>query len=403
VSEGDRSTDRGIWRVVASRDFRVRFRDKGFVISTSITLTVLTVFILLRALGGGPDSFELGSVGDGSLADRVDLLGERNGLEISVVSFLDGDAADRALRDGTVDAVVEGDAEDVYGGTATVRVLRAPPDLLDQLVQAAAIGMRIDGALAEAEVPDATVDDLQDQHPVGVSPIVAPDPDRGAKAQVAFVAVLLLYGQLFGYGVWVATGVIEEKSSRVVEVLLSAIRARQLMAGKIAGIGLLGLLQLILISGYALFLAGVTGVLDIPAETFAAAALTIGWFVLGFAFYASMFAVAGALVSRMEELQNAIVPINLLVFASFFISIGAVQDPDSTAAVVASLLPISSALAMPVRMVLGAAPVWQIALSLAIVVGSTALLIPLAGRVYAGAVLKTGAKVRLRDAWRAAA
>jgi len=307
------------------------------------------------------------------------------------------------LRDGRVDAVLKGGLDEVRGGTATLRVLRGPPELLDQLVQGAAIGLRIDAALSKAGVSDATVQQLKDQHPIDSSPILAPDPDRDSKAAVAFVAVLLLYGQLFGYGIWVASGVIEEKSSRVVEVLLSAIRARQLMAGKIAGIGVLGLLQLIFIATFAITLASVTGAIDLPARSFSAAALTIGWFVLGFAFYAAMFAVAGALVSRMEELQNAIVPINLLIFASFLISVGALQDPDSTIARVASLLPISSALAMPVRMVLGSATAWEIVASLALVVGSTALLIPLAGRVYAGAVLRTGARVKLRDAWRAAA
>ncbi len=401
---GERAmTDRGMWRVVAARDFWVRLRDKGFVISTMITLTVLSVFILLRAYSGGPDSFDLGYVGDRAVADRVDALADRAGLEVSVLGFDDGREADAALREGRVDGVLEGGIDEVRGGTATLRVLRGPPDLLDQLVQGAAIGLRIDAALSEAGVPDPTVEELKDQHPVDASPILPPDPDRDSKAAVAFVAVLLLYGQLFGYGIWVATGVIEEKSSRVVEVLLSAIRARQLMAGKIAGIGVLGLLQLIFIATLAIALATVTGAIDIPANTFSAAALTIGWFVLGFAFYAAMFAVAGALVSRMEELQNAIVPINLLVFASFLISVGALQDPDSTIARVASLLPFSSALAMPVRMVLGSATRWEIAASLAIVLGSTALLIPLAGRVYAGAVLRTGAKVRLRDAWRAAA
>jgi ABC-2 type transport system permease protein len=403
VSGERAATDRGMWRVVAARDFWVRLRDKGFVISTMITLTVLSIFILLRAYTGGPEPFELGFVADRSVADGVAALAERAGVEVSVVGLDDAHVADVALRDGRVDAVLEGGVDDVRAGTATLRVLRGPPDLLDQLVQAAAIGLRIDAALSEAGVADTTVQQLKDQHPIDASPILPPDPDRGSKATVAFVAVLLLYGQLFGYGIWVATGVIEEKSSRVVEVLLSAIRARQLMAGKIAGIGVLGLVQLIFIAAFAIALASVTGAIDLPANSFSAAALTIGWFVLGFAFYAAMFAVAGALVSRMEELQNAIVPINLLVFASFLISIGALQDPDSTIARVASLLPISSALAMPVRMVLGSATPWEIIASLAIVVGSTALLIPLAGRVYAGAVLRTGAKVRLRDAWRAAA
>jgi len=392
-----------MWRVVAARDFWVRLRDKGFVISTMITLSVLSVFILIRAYTGGPDSFQLGYVGDRVVADRVAALADTSGIDVSVVGFDDPRRADQALRDGRVDAIVEGGLDDVRAGTATLRVLRGPPELLDQLVQGAAIGLRIDAALSEAGVRDATVQQLKDQHPIDASAILPPDPNRASKAAVAFVAVLLLYGQLFGYGVWVATGVIEEKNSRVVEVLLSAIRARQLMAGKIAGIGALGLLQLIFIAIFAITLASATGAIDLPSDSFSAAALTVGWFVLGFAFYAAMFAVAGALVSRMEELQNAIVPINLLIFASFLISIGALQDPDSTIARVASLLPISSALAMPVRMVLGSATAWEIVGSLAIVIGSTALLIPLAGRVYAGAVLRTGAKVKLRDAWRAAA
>ena len=396
-------TDRGMWRVVAARDFWVRLRDKGFVISTMITLTVLSVFILLRAYSGGPESFELGYVGEPTVANDVAALADQTGLEVSVVGFDDDRDAEAALREGRVDAVLEGGVDEVRGGTAILRVLRGTPDLLDQLVQGAAIGLRIDTALSEAGVDDATVQGLKDQHPIDSSPILPPDPDRDSKAAVAFVAVLLLYGQLFGYGIWVATGVIEEKSSRVVEVLLSAIRARQLMAGKIAGIGVLGLLQLVFIAAFAIGLATATGAIAVPANSLPAAALTIGWFVLGFSFYAAMFAVAGALVSRMEELQNAIVPINLLVFASFLISVGALQDPDSTIARIASLLPFSSALAMPVRMVLGSATPWEIVASLALVIGSTALLIPLAGRVYAGAVLRTGAKVKLRDAWRAAA
>ena len=402
MSDDRAPTDRGMWRVVAARDFSVRLHDKGFVISTGITVAVLTIFILLRAYASGPDSFDLAVVGDRTVADRAAAIGDRAGIDVTVVVLPDDRAAEDALRAGRVDAALIGDRRDVLEGTATLRVLRGAPNLLDQVVQAAAIAERIDVALADAGASDATIEALQDQHPVDAAPILPPDPDRDAKAAVALAAVLILYGQLFGYGVWVATGVIEEKSSRVVEVLLSTIRARQLMAGKIAGIGTLGLLQLILIAIFAVTLATVTGAIDIPADTLSAAVLTVGWFVLGFSFYAALFATAGALVSRMEELQNVIVPINLVVFVSFLISIGAVDDPDSGIAKIASLLPISSALAMPVRMVLGSATAWEILASLLIVVGSTALLIPLAGRVYAGAILRTGAKVKIRDAWRAA-
>ena len=237
--------------------------------------------------------------------------------------------------------------------------------------------------------------------PLGEGVLHAAPPDRSQNAAIAFIGVLLLYGQLFGYGLWVATGVIEEKASRVVEMLLSSIRPRQLLAGKIVGIGVLGLCQLTVIAGFAISLALLVGGLDVPGTAVWAALLDIGWFVLGFAFYASLFAAAGSLVTRMEELQNVIVPINLTILVSFFISVGALQHPDSTIAVVASILPVSSALAMPVRIVLGAATGPQIALALVLLIGSSIVLVPVGARLYEGAVLRTGARVKLREAWRA--
>ena len=128
----------------------------------------------------------------------------------------------------------------------------------------------------------------------------------------------------------------------------------------------------------------------------------LAWFVMGFAFYAGLFAVSGSLVSRMEELQNALVPINLIIFVSFFVSIGALQDPDSTMAIVASVVPFSAALAMPVRIALGTATPVQVALSIGLLLAGTAALVPLSARLYSGAVLKTGSRVKIRDAWRSA-
>ncbi len=168
--------------------------------------------------------------------------------------------------------------------------------------------------------------------------------------------MLLAYGQLFGYGVWVATGVIEEKASRVVEILLSTIRPRQLLAGKIAGIGLLGIVQLACIATFAIALSLATGALELPGTAIGIALVVLAWFVMGFAFYAGLFAVSGSLVSRMEELQNAMVPVNLIIFVSFFISIGgAARTRTRRCRSAASVLPFSSALAMPVRIALGSA------------------------------------------------
>ena len=392
-----RETDRGTWWLVAQRDFWFRLRDKGFLISTGITMAVFTVFILISAYGGGgTPAFNLGVIGSvsqrvGSLAAKA---GPSQGATIRIHVVADRTTALAELRDGTLDAaLLEGNR---------LLVERDAPAQLEQAVQVAVVADRIEQTLAAHGVPAGQIADILDPAPVPVSSVEPQDPNRQTNSTVAFVAVLLLYGQLFGYGVWVATGVIEEKASRVVEILLSTIRARQLLAGKILGIGALGLLQLVCISTYGIVLATATGALDLPWHALGTALLAIGWFVLGFAFYASLFAVSGALVSRMEELQNAIVPLNLLILTSLIISLGSTKDPGSTLARIASIVPFSAALAMPVRISLGSATGLEIVAALVALIGSTALLIPLAGRVYAGAVLRTGSKVKLRDAWRAA-
>jgi len=390
-------TDRGTWRLVARRDFWVRIRERSFLISTLINIAVISILVLARAssaAGSGP-SFGLGYVGSPSIATGASKLGHdaQPPIPIEVHAYSDQATANAALRDGSVDAVVVGN--ELIGFTDI-------PDVLSSLVQASARNAAVTALLDRHRVPQSERDAANDPTPLTLAVLQPTPPHRSENAAVAFVGVLLLYGQLFGYGIWVASGVIEEKASRVVEMLLSAIRPKQLLLGKIVGIGTLGLAQLVVISSFAIGLAFATNAIDVSPSAFGAAGLVIGWFILGFAFYATLFAAAGSLVTRMEELQNVIVPINLTILVSFFISIGALQDPNGRLQVIASILPTSSALAMPVRIVLGAAPAWQIAAALVALVGSTVLLVPFAARLYSGAVLRTRGRVRIREAWRSA-
>jgi ABC-2 type transport system permease protein len=396
VSDG--ATDRGTWRLVARRDFWVRLRERSFLVSTLINIAVISILVLARAstaATAGP-SFDLGYVGSPAVAQGAVALGQEAQISITVHAFPDASAADAALRNRSVDAVVVGDELRGFEGVDAT---------LQKLVEASARNLAVTKLLDEHGVPQEQRAAANDPVPLTVDVLQEAPPHRTENGAIAFIAVLLLYGQLFGYGIWVASGVIEEKSSRVVEMLLSAIRARQLLLGKIIGIGVLGLAQLLVISGFALTLALATNA--IQPELFKTAlgtiGLVLGWFVLGFAFYATLFAAAGSLVTRMEELQNVIVPINLTILVSFFISIGALQDPNGRLQVIASLLPTSSALAMPVRIVVGAATPWQVALSLFLLIGSTILLVPVAARLYSGAVLRTRGRVKIREAWRSAA
>ena len=394
----DGTTDRGTRRLVARRDFWVRLRERSFLVSTLINIAVISILVLARAstaATAGP-SFELGYVGSPAIANEAVALGQEAQIPIAVHAFPDASAADAALRNRSVDAVIIGNE---------LRGFEGVDANLQKLVQASARNLAVTKLLDEHGVPQGQRDAANDPAPLTVDVLQEASPHKGENEAIAFIAVLLLYGQLFGYGIWVASGVIEEKSSRVVEMLLSAIRARQLLLGKIVGIGVLGLAQLLVISGFALTLALATGAIDpnLLKTALGTIGLVLGWFVLGFAFYATLFAAAGSLVTRMEELQNVIVPINLTILVSFFISIGALQDPNGRLQVIASLLPTSSALAMPVRIVVGAATPWQVVLSLVLLIGSTILLVPLAARLYSGAVLRTRGRVKVREAWRSAA
>jgi ABC-2 type transport system permease protein len=227
-----------------------------------------------------------------------------------------------------------------------------------------------------------------------------PNDTSGDLQSIAFVAVLLLYGQLIGYGFWLASGIVEEKASRIVEVLLATIRARELLAGKIVGIGIVGLGQLVVIGACATALGVATNQVDLSGDLARAVGVVLAWFVLGYAFYACLFAVAGALVARQEDVQNATGPLMLVLFGSFFLSFGAIDDPAGGLATALSFIPPAAPMVAPVRLITGDMPLEQVVLSVAVLLASIAALVGVAARVYSNAVLRTGTRVKLLDAWR---
>ena len=126
------------------------------------------------------------------------------------------------------------------------------------------------------------------------------------------------------------------------------------------------------------------------------------WFVLGYAFYSTALGVLGALASRMEEASNASSPVSFIAMGSYFFSLlVALNDPGGTAARIATFLPPVSPMVVPLRAAVGAIEPWEIVLSAALMCAAIWVLFVVGGRVYSGAVLQTGARMRLRDAWRA--
>ena len=381
--------------LVARREVRERTREKSFLVSTGINVVIIVaVVILSTVIGGGSDSYVVGVADPGAqpVAEAAARAARAADAEI-VVREVGPAEASAGLEDGSLDAVLTG---------SELRSQEDPDDELVAFVQAANREVRAAEALDQAGVSGAEAQRALSPPPLEVATVEAVDPDEDSLAGFTFFVVIALYGQLLTYGYWVAAGVVEEKASRVVEVVLSAIRPAHLLAGKVIGLGLLGLANLLLIAVVGLGTAAATGALDVDGEILTATGLALAWFLVGYAFYACAFAVAGALVPRQEELQSSMTPLTLVILVSFFLAFAVQSNPDGTLAHVTAFIPMTAPMTMPPRIATGDAASWEIVASFVVTLGSAALLIPLAARVYAGGVLRTGSALKLRDAWRAA-
>ena len=220
-----------------------------------------------------------------------------------------------------------------------------------------------------------------------------------AETLVAYLASLLLLTALAVYGQWVVSGVVEEKNNRVVEIILSTVQPRNLLAGKVIGIGLLGLSQLALIAGLAAILLA-AGVYDTPAGLGGSLALVIPWFALGFALYAVAYATAGALASRQQNADTAGQPVTYTLLAAYFASYVAVSaDMNGFLANALTVFPLTAPLVLPARSALVGVPIWEHVLAVVLILASTYALLRFAGRVYAHGLLHTG-RLDPRTAWR---
>jgi ABC-2 type transport system permease protein len=380
-------------RLVAAREIAARVRDKNFIISSAVILVLLIGTLGLQvALSSGSEEVRIGVVGDvATLEPALEAQGEVLDVDVEVRELDDEAAARAALEDDEVDGVLVAEGD----GDPELLVQQSAGGSLQSVVQGAVTQLSLaeqlqSAGLASLDVPEVTVTALD------------PDADEENQRTVAaLIGVGVLYGLLILFGQFVAQGVVEEKSSRVVELLLATMKPWQLLAGKILGLGLLGLAQIVVIA-----VVGVTGALafdlvDIPADLIGTAVSVVLWFVLGYAFYAAIFAVGASLVSRQEDLGTVLMPTTLVLVAAFVVGLQAAGNPDGTLALVTSFVPGLSPLVMPVRQAAGDVAPWEVALAVVLMLVAIALIVRVGGRVYAGALLRTGGKTKLREALKA--
>jgi ABC-2 type transport system permease protein len=373
------SRSRAIW-LVARRELLERGRSRAFLLSLLLSVGIIGAGVILPGLiGGGAGRQHLGIVGTppAGLIDSVTANAGRAGLMVDVQTVPDLATGEADLRTDKLDAVIVFPPD---GSIPTYVVKSAGNPLLAQLV----------------------VGSFSPPPQIASRVLEPPDPNRDTSFLFANVGVILLFISIFTFGTWVLTGVVEEKQSRVVEVVLATIEPRDLLIGKVIGIGVLGLVQLVVMVTVGLTVGVQTGRFTLPPTTPSALGMLLLWFVLGYAFYSTALGVLGALASRMEEASNASSPVSFIAMAAYFFSLlVALNDPTGTAARIATFLPPVSPMVVPLRAALGAIEPWEMIGSAVLMVAAIWALFVVGGRVYSGAVLQTGARVRLRDAWRA--
>ncbi|MGW6375656.1 ABC transporter permease [Rhodococcus sp. NPDC055112] len=391
------STARAI-RLVATREFLTQVRKKSFLISNLVILIAIVGGIVGYSIFSGGDDADraaIGLVGDQSLSQALVAAGEQVGTPVEVSEIPDEQTARDHVGSGDLDLALIPDSD----GSATAITESEIDAGLRTVVDVAVTGQAQQRALTAQGVDVAQLSADVGAAVVTVESIDPPDPEEGQRVAMSIAAVILLYMQILGFGMYVAMGVVEEKSSRVVELLLSTLRPLQLLWGKVIGIGAVGLVQLTAygIAGVGAGLA--TGVLTVTGTALGVFASTLGWFVLGFTFFAVLYAAAGSMVSRQEDVNSTTMPLMLLIMAMFFTAFSAVGDPDGTLSNVLSWIPPFSAVLMPLRIAAGVTGPAQVIGTIVLMIAVTVALSLVAAKIYQRSILRVGKTVSWREAF----
>jgi len=351
--------------LVAEREITAQLRNRAFIISTLILLLGILAGIVIGSAVSHRSSSPAAAAGVAKVAVVPATAADLQGLAgFAPVPVADEAAARAAVTDGSVSAALLPGT-----GTGSPRIVAldaAPGALVAALTRAPAVEV--------------------------LNPATASDAMRFL-VPFAFGMVFLMVVMVFGQTI--AQNTIVEKQTRVVEVLLSAVPARVLMAGKVLGNSVLALGQAAAMALVALLALRITG----QDHVISLVGAPIGWFVVffvvGFVLFAAMFAAAASLVSRVEDAGPVVMPVTLLGLLPFYLVLFGAGNPVLMK--VLSYVPFSSAMGMPVRVYLGDVAWWEPIASLVLLVATTGAVVVLAALVYERSVLRTGARVRLGE------
>ena len=389
-------------RLVARREAVERARSKAFKISTVVLLVMGPMMVVLSQIVPGlieDDPAQIAFVGNNpaEISSALAQTAAAIDLEYELRDVDTADKAEEMLDEGEIDAVLVDGERLIFQSEAISEIVFA----LNEAVRAANLPAQIEalGLTLEDVAPLISPMDLD------VRLLDPPEEDEALHPVVALLVIVAMFGAIVLYGQWVLLGVIEEKTSRVAEVLFGAVRPTELMIGKVVGNLFLAMAQMGMgaVSG-VIALALIGSSVDVPNLAFSGVAVALVAAVMGVVLYAFAYAAAGATVSRPEDATSAAMPIMVVLMVGYVGSAFVViSDPDSAIAVALSLAPPWAPIAMPARVALGSPAWWEVAIAFGLLAVTIVGMARLAGRIYTGAILQTGPRIGLLRAFRSSA
>jgi ABC-2 type transport system permease protein len=383
---------RRIW-IVALREIRERGGSRAYRISTAVAVLLIVAVIVLPSLAGKSKIFHVGQTGPAPPGTAAMLVAQAKAVDHQLETTRYATLADgeRAVRDKKIDVLLV-DGTRLEWRAKSDSTLTA---VIANAVQAVHIQQQADTlGISPEHLAQLLVPVTMTSRTIGT----AHNADKDANV-VGLIAVGALFMAISFYAGFVLTGVVQEKSNRVAEVLLARMPAREVLAGKVLGIGAVGLAQFALIGIAAGLTVKVMNHADAPSIPADVLGWTVIWFCLGYFFYSVVYAALGATTSRIEDAQSAIAPVTGLMVLAYLAVMYTEENPDALATVLLSYFPPTAPTVMTYRVALHAAPGWQIISSALVMTFVIWALIRIAGRIYTGALLRYGGRVPLRDIW----
>ncbi|WP_229053534.1 ABC transporter permease [Aeromicrobium sp. Leaf350] len=383
---------RGAWRLVAEREITTRVREKSFLIGVAVTVVIVAGAVVAASLLSGRASTEqIGVVGPeaSAIVQTADggAIAENDNTSFEPTEYNSVGEAERAVETEKVDAALVPDDDGGY----RIIGLTSVDSVTEQAITAAVSQTVLQN---NASAQDIDLEELSAGTTTTTS-VLEPAPENdGARTAIATVMVVLFLLTVMIFGLQIAQSVTSEKESRVVEILAAAVPIRALLWGKIAGNTVLALSQVLLV-----VVAGVGAGIAMGETAFIG---DVGWslvwflvlFLLGFIAMATLWAVAGSLAARVQDINSTTLPIQGLLFLPYF----AVFAGNDSITEVFSMLPISATMVMPMRLATETVPVWQLGVAIGGTIVAAILLVKLGVRIYERSLLRTGNKLGYREA-----